>query len=260
MRKWFNFCGEELDFDDEKFCGYFFAEVSALAYLSWEDASPHIQDLGFNNHKFLDVDGAQCHIFYDDQDVVIAFRGTEPKQWSDVKADLLALKRKSNSEGRVHLGFLREINKLWESIEKELEDKPDHQIWICGHSLGGAMATLCANRLKDSVPILYTYGSPRVGGPIFVERCDVEHHRYRNNNDIVPTVPLWLMGFRHHGDLHYINYYGNIRNLTFWQKFKDSMRGRWKALKKLQLFDGVYDHNITEGYSDQLAKIYFTDK
>ena len=71
---------------------------------------------------------------------------------------------------------------------------------------------------------------------------------------MVPTVPFWLMGFRHHGELHYINYYGNIRKLTFWQRMKDSLSGRWKALTKFQLFDGVYDHNITEGYADKLMK------
>lgn len=253
MRNWFEKC-ENINFDDESFCGYFFAEVSALAYLDWQDANPHIQKLGFNSHKFLDIDGAQCHVFHNDQDIIIGFRGTEPKQWSDVKADLLALKRKSSTEGKVHLGFLREINKLWDAIQEEVADKPDHQIWVCGHSLGGAMATLCANRLRESVPILYTYGSPRVGGPIFTRNCDVEHHRYQNNNDVVPTVPFWLMGFRHHGELHYINYYGNIRKLTFWQRMKDSLRGRWKALTKFQLFDGVYDHNITEGYADKLMK------
>ena len=149
---------------------------------------------------------------------------------------------------------MREINKLWDAIQEEVADKPDHQIWVCGHSLGGAMATLCANRLRESVPILYTYGSPRVGSSVFVNNCDVEHHRYQNNNDVVPTVPFWLMGFRHHGELHYINYYGNIRKLTFWQRMKDSLRGRWKALTKFQLFDGVYDHNITEGYADKLMK------
>ena len=113
------------------------------------------------------------------------------------------------------------------------------------------MATLCASRLEERSPILYTYGSPKVGGREWRDGCDVEHYRFQNNNDIVPAVPLWLMGFRHHGTLQYINYYGNIRKLTVWQKFKYSMRGRWKALKKFQLFDGIYDHSVTL-YSDKL--------
>ena len=62
------------------------------------------------------------------------------------------------------------------------------------------------------------------------------------------------MGYRHHGELQYINYYGNIRKLTPWQKFKDSMRGRGKALKKFQLFDGIFDHSIGL-YCDKLKKL-----
>ena len=158
-------------------------------------------------------------------------------------------------EGKVHMGFKIELRKLWNDISGILNRRTKQQIWITGHSLGGAMATLCASRLEERNPILYTYGSPRVGGREWRDGCDVEHHRFRNNNDVVPVVPLWLMGYRHHGKLCYINYYGNIRKLTLWQKLKDSMRGRWKALKKFQLFDGIYDHNITL-YSDKLKDLY----
>ena len=63
------------------------------------------------NYKFLDNDGAQCHIFNNQENLIIAFRGTEPKQFSDVKADLLAIKRKSKTEGRVHMGFKTELRK-----------------------------------------------------------------------------------------------------------------------------------------------------
>jgi len=249
MRKFFEHC-EELKFDDHNWLSYFFAEVSALAYHDGTRAKKELQKIGFKSYKFLDNDGAQAHIFNNKDHLIIAFRGTEPKQFSDVKADLLAIKRKSKTEGRVHMGFKVELRKLWNDITG-LIDKKKQKIWITGHSLGGAMATLCASRLEEKEPTLYTYGSPKVGGREFCDGCDVEHYRFRNNNDIVPTVPLWLMGFRHHGNLQYINYYGNIRNLTIWQKFKDSMRGRLKALKKFQLFDGLYDHSIT-GYADNL--------
>ena len=87
----------------------------------------------------------------------------------------------------------------------------------------------------------------------FDHDLDVEHYRFRNNNDIVPTVPLWIMGYRHHGTERYINHYGNIRRLSFWQKIKDSLRGRWCAMKNKQIFDGIYDHNI-EHYSSKLKK------
>ena len=50
------------------------------------------------------------------------------------------------------------------------------------------------------------------------------------------------MLFRQVGELHYINTYGNIRNATPWQRFKDRFRGYRQAWKKKQVFDSLYDH------------------
>ena len=35
------------------------------------------------------------------------------------------------------------------------------------------------------------------------------------------------------------------------------MLGRWKALSKFQLFDGIYDHDIAGGYADKLQALWF---
>ncbi len=88
------------------------------------------------------------------ENIIVAFRGTEPKEMSDVKADLLALKRKSKTEGRVHMGFKLELRKLWSSIEGVLQRNKSKKLWITGHSLGGAMATLCASRFEEKEPNL----------------------------------------------------------------------------------------------------------
>ena len=71
--------------------------------------------------KYFDVDGAQCHAVWNDEEYCLCFRGTEPKEMSDVKADLLAFKRKSKTEGRVHMGFKLELRKLWPDIEALLQ-------------------------------------------------------------------------------------------------------------------------------------------
>ena len=125
-----------------------------------------------------------------------------------------------------------------------LSRKGDRTIFLCGHSLGGAIATVCASRLEKDVEELYTYGSPRVGGDIFRDNLLVDHCRVVNNNDMVAKVPFWFMGYRHHGYLTYINHYGNIRTLTSWQRLKDQIRGRWCALRNFQMFDGIRDHDI----------------
>jgi len=126
----------------------------------------------------------------------------------------------------------------------------DNKLWFCGHSLGAAMATIMASRcyyaasIQDPVE-LYTYGSPRVGWPKYVKNLGVVHHRWRNNNDIVTTVPLAVMGYRHDGTEHYLNAYGNVRDATTWQKFKDKIRGAWMGIKQGKI-DSFSDHSMTQ--------------
>ena len=242
---------EELLWYDYQWKSYFFAECSRLAYHDGTRAKRHFKQIGFTTYKFFDVEGAQCHIAQNKDTIIIAFRGTEPKEFSDIKADLNAFKGKSRTEGYVHNGFKDEVDKLWADIKVSLARKGKRRLYVCGHSLGAAMATICASRLEVEVEELYTYGSPRVGGNEFVHNLLVTHYRHVNNNDIVTKVPFWIMGFRHHGDLTYINHYGNIRKLTVWQRVKDQLRGRWAAIKKLQLFDGIRDHDIAK-YSEKL--------
>jgi len=122
------------------------------------------------------------------------------------------------------------------------------KLWFCGHSLGAAMATIMASRCKheerlNDPVMLFTYGSPRVGWKGYCNSLGVVHHRWRNNNDIVTTVPLKLMGYTHHGLEHYINAYGQVRNPTGWQRVKDKFRGLWMGLKQGKV-DSFSDHSI----------------
>ena len=130
---------------------YFFAECSRLAYKGEKLAKKEFKKVGFTSYKFCNVEGAQCHIVKNKEYIVIAFRGTEPRQFSDIKADLMAWKRKSRTEGHVHAGFKNELDKLWADIKMGLSRKGDRKIYLCGHSLGGAIATVCASRLEKDV-------------------------------------------------------------------------------------------------------------
>jgi triacylglycerol lipase len=233
------------------------ATVAAMAYSDLDNKVARIiKELGYPGYKFINVDGAQAYILWNTEHVTIAFRGTEPKQLSDIVADLKAWKSKSKVAGRVHDGFYDEIAKLWPQITEEMQNHKKRSISVCGHSLGGAMATICAARLADDGKevMLYTFGSPRVGNKKFVNSIKCNHRRWVNNNDAVPKVPPALLGFRHHGELCYLNYYGNVRNgLSVWQRFKDQLRGRWRAICKFEFFDGVRDHSMDQ-YVSKLEK------
>jgi triacylglycerol lipase len=220
------------------------AQHAEAAYL--DDASEHFKKYGKVKYEFIEDNGAQCHIAWDKDEIILAFRGTEPDEFSDIKADLNALPdRANNGHGLVHNGFQEEVNKVWDEVMKVLnKELKDRRLYICGHSLGGAMATIATSRLTGRVTCLYTYGSPRAGTKSFVKSFNTPHYRHVNNNDIVPKVPFAFLGYRHHGTLRYINFYGNIRKMSYWQRVKDGWRGRITAFKKKVPFDGAYDHGM----------------
>jgi hypothetical protein len=67
---------------------------------------------------------------------------------------------------------------------------------VCGHSLGGALATLLALDVAANTafsnPAVYTYGSPRVGDSLFAGTYDQvvkNSSRIANRLDIVPALP-----------------------------------------------------------------------
>ena len=79
-------------------------------------------------------------------------------------------------------------------------------------------------------------------------------YRYRNNNDIVTSVPPSWLFFRHGGVLRYINSYGNIRIASWHQRFKDKWRGYFSAWKQGKFFDSILDHNMGK-YHEYIANM-----
>jgi len=224
------------------------AKVANAAYLDLHQAREEFSSLEFSHCQFIQKDGAQAYIISNKDMVVLAFRGTEPSEISDIKADLNAFPdRAVNGCGLVHNGFQEEVNKIWDDICVCLRHmQPSKDFFITGHSLGGAMATIATSRMRSRVQALFTFGSPRVGTRKFVESIKyVPHFRFVNNNDIVTSVPPAILGYRHTCKPQYINHYGEIRPCTYWQRLKDKLRGRWRAFMKGQAFDGAYDHSMT---------------
>jgi triacylglycerol lipase len=206
-----------------------------------------------NNYAFGSKDGTEYILFTIGNTKYVVFRGTEPNQMEDIKADLKVWKTTSDTEGKVHSGFKNALDLVWNNISGWLQKQTSAgKVIFCGHSLGGALATLAASRVTNSEA--YTFGSPKVGNRKWCRKQKFNHYRFVNNNDVVPKVPFFLLGYKHYGNLCYINHYGNIRKPTWWQRTKDSFRGRWAAIKKKQFFDGIYDHNIS-GYKKKINNV-----
>ena len=156
--------------------------------------------------------------------LVISFRGTETK-WQDIATDGKAWRTKLSGEGwskwgSVHSGFHSAFESVSELLHTKLREYEgtDLKIWITGHSLGGALATLMAadilrlNSLGSKLDLrgVYTFGSPRVGNNAFYDRFTEEATnaqtrvvRFRNGNDAVTHIP-GLLEYKHVGTLAHL--------------------------------------------------------
>ena len=241
-----------------------FAKLSSIAYSNIKEVKRQAKQLGFTTVEYYDKEGAQAYRLMNKTDLVIACRGTQPSEFADIAADLKATPVKAETISRVHRGFKQQVDDLWPMIEEDIARPVNKKktLWFCGHSLGAGMATIMSSRAKFNEDLndpieLYTYGCPRVGWHAYAKSLGVVHHRWRNNNDIVTTVPLAIMGYKHCGIQHYINAYGNKRTPTGWQMFKDKWRGMWMGIKQGKI-DNFSDHSIAE-YIHHIEKANQTD-
>lgn len=144
----------------------------------------------------FDVGDTQGFILNTGELLVVVFRGTESiGDWlTDVD-----FKKHKRLNVPVHRGFDRGLAKVWPWIQMYAE-RAGLPVVLTGHSLGGALAQLCAYRLHYetnlSIACVYTFGSPRIGGVKFA--TDYEKHlghktfRIVNGPDLVPRIPLKL--------------------------------------------------------------------
>eukprot|EP00180_Rhodochaete_pulchella_P000365 Plantae.Rhodophyta-Rhodochaete_pulchella.ctg12569.p1 GENE.Plantae.Rhodophyta-Rhodochaete_pulchella.ctg12569~~Plantae.Rhodophyta-Rhodochaete_pulchella.ctg12569.p1 ORF type:complete len:856 (-),score=98.18 Plantae.Rhodophyta-Rhodochaete_pulchella.ctg12569:27-2594(-) len=113
----------------------------------------------------------------------------------------------------VHRGFWSAYSatriELLREVEACSQAAPGRRVLVTGHSLGGALATLCAFDMATSLKgtprnliSLRTFGSPRVGNRAFTRRFAAAVHdsfRIVNRYDIVTSVPAntWPISFEH---------------------------------------------------------------
>ena len=219
------------------------AKLSAAAYKTEAQAKVICKKMGFPWCKLISNDGAEVLVVKDRNDLWFAFRGTEPSKLNDVMADLKVVKNSAIAGGKVHGGFQQEVNDLWMDILAELEHndqlKVRKDVYITGHSLGAAMATIAATRYQPEE--LFTFGSPRVGGHKFIRNIKCPHLRFMNNNDIVCRIPPAWLGFVHHGEMIYFNADGVKQDKPTWKDLWTVMLNSWKRWK---FFDGIVDHGM----------------
>jgi triacylglycerol lipase len=232
---------------------------------TFPDEAGILETLKSEDDGFLDVKGfskksAQgCVIEHQDY-LCFGFRGTdEIADW----LDNFAVSRESALFGEFHSGFWHSTEDLFGDMMKryrairasaptdEEGNRLRRPLFITGHSLGGAMATItAAHFVYHDLPFMaaYTFGQPRAmtydTARIFNSWTSNRFYRFHNNNDLVPRVPGRIMGYSHVGQLIYIKSDGELHNdAGFWLRFLDAIEGAVEEAGKKGI-DGIKDHGM----------------
>ena len=164
--------------------------------------------------KLFDTQG---FVAENDSILLVAFRGTEPKQILDWLDDAQIRQAPWGTSGaKVHDGFAKALNAVWGAIgvlPERLQNRGNKTVWITGHSLGGGIAELCGARaaMEAGIPVqgVYTFGQPRVGDGSFATAVENaiggRIFRHIKHRDVVPRVPGFGMLYRHYGTQIYFD-------------------------------------------------------
>ena len=217
----------------------------------------------FQRFHFFDVSGTQAFVAADDDALLVCFRGTESDQLEDWITDANAKLVDGPLDGQVHAGFYDALSHVWQDIDRNvrrLDEGGSKSLWLTGHSLGAALATLAAARWIDQgrpVQGVYTFGQPRTGDQQFARNYNFaikpSAFRFVNNNDLVTRIPPRAFGYSHLGTFKYFTDDGElVDDINWWNRFLDS----WKVVVE-DVFDwandGIRDHSMN-GYCELIER------
>lgn len=213
-----------------------------------------------------DVDGC---------DAVLAFRGTQAfkpgdslSKFGEIASDYWTdgrfAKRAAAEGGWMHGGFADSADELFDVLRGTGLLATSRRWWICGHSLGGALAVLAAARLREradqDIAAVISFGQPKVGDASFVSRLDdLPMCRIVHGCDVVPSLPPAAFGFAHTSREHVIE---PARRANYPQAVFEQIAGyaqRWRqglgALTPIALLDHAPIYYATHCYNEYVAGV-----
>lgn len=236
---------------------------ASVVYEDPQSTRQHLKKLRFNKYKLesyhlVKIPGRStlgnfaavfeiANLRSKEKTIVVSFKGTSPFDLNQWLIDMSISKTDASEYlyGNVHDGFYstmfrtgpNEVATLYIKIANYInkltskDKKANCRLWVTGHSLGAALATLFFSRVTNSkadvagasVEGAYTFGNPRVGNTAFyagfTSRSNiplnnkVKLYRVANVNDPVTMVPfgndnpdtLSILSQSLHGPLNYIH-------------------------------------------------------
>lgn len=252
--------------------------LSEHALLAYDDASRIGEVLRARSQALHFLSGRRHKGFafaadIDGRDAVLAFRGTQAFKPGDSLAkfgeiagdywtDGRFAKRAAPGGGWLHGGFADSADELVDALNGTGLLATPRRWWVCGHSLGGALAVLAAARLREQaahrIAAVVSFGQPKVGDATFVSRlAELPVFRIVHGCDVVPTLPPAAFGFAHTSREHVIE---PARRANYPQAVFNHIADyaqRWRqglgALTPLALLDHAPIYYATHCYNEYVA-------
>ncbi len=242
-----------------------FAIASHLSYKNAATTAEVLNLWGFNNNQFFEAKrggdvNTQGYIGANQNRMIVSFRGSEP-----IIEDWLSNIQFMTDPGpfgntKVHEGFQDALFPVIMQLTYALKqyERANQKIWVTGHSLGGALASLFAAMLLErGLPLagVYTYAAPRVGDKKYekamntlTEDLTIQSWRVVNEGDIVPHLPPepW---FSHAGSRKLLKKDGTVsEDAGLWAKFKHEIGDWFSRIRRRIKIASVHRLNTPEGY------------
>lgn len=199
-----------------------YQDFSQLRFSEFSDITPDLIDQTSTD--------TQCAILLDitETTIYIVFRGSEKRlDWNTTlnfeqevvefqqeviqeqivqeREQIYPYEGESKSSAQMHRGFVAAYMSVREKIHNYLRSHAVANVTVTGHSLGGALATLCAvdvqyNFANKGAINIYTFGAPRVGNDGFRDsfnRRVPASYRFVYGMDLVPALPRPWQGYSH---------------------------------------------------------------
>lgn len=245
----------------------FLAKHARLAYEEPNVKQYVCKDIwGFSQFQFIefcsDTDDVQAYLTANSQSIIVVFRGTEPDKLQDW-VNNMDTQLTDRFRGSVHKGFMRCVDLVWEEIRAAilLNYEEGKKVFFCGHSQGGALATLAAARaLDENIPVhqVYTIGQPRVGNLLFASFFNkaFKQNLFRivNYGDIITRAPTRKSSYSHCGTFVFLDKDGTMHtDSSHWKNFWDDLGlSIWDLLD--MTLSNIEEHK-TSSYIEKLAAL-----
>lgn len=217
----------------------------------------------------------QGFIMENDELVIMSFAGTQSyftnllDGLTDFAALLVPAPDGWGMNTEVHYGFLAAHNAglsdgetVYEKCRERaaLAAETGKQVWVTGHSLGGAIASLVAYHLSrvDDLPVqgVVTFGAPAVGDDAlalaFENEFGTRAYRWVNYGDPVPFFPWNLTSFAQAGEVVYIDSASTVH-----PHYEEELSYDWNLaglnIQHMHYFHLVYEAFMNSSESDEYS-------